>query len=501
MGVIGFVKISGGDKVTFHIKPRERVCYGQIVRFSSPDSGQVFYGRVVNTKSKTLLSELDELKEFKGTEPTGPYAKTRDVEAILFLEQRRGEKPRPPTFNPGHAWEVSTVGEDDYSNIHVGGEYPLGWLRSGEEEVRETAAGIDSSAIPYMMCMVGKIGSGKSNAEILLNAQIMDSGRAVGLIFDFAGEILNGKGIGAGLIDHPQAPTKLVYFGEEATLGKESDLDSILRKAAEKVPMEELVIGRRSISPQDVWSLFKHDFTIPQYDLAKRAKLAYKDEWIDELITREFETICTDLREKRKDIIGALMRKLRSLDEAVFRPKESYNAREKIISYLNKGRSVLCDLSGLELRTQIALAELIAWRIAEYYKWLWKTDHERWKRISPILITIEEAHQFLAEKKTVFSDIAMTYRKFGVGINAVTPRPHGINPDVFAELWTKLIFKNVLKADRSYIVENTPYLDYSDTEIKMLGIGEALLVSELQKAEFAVPIKVIHYPEYLRNLQ
>ena len=56
--------------------------------------------------------------------------------------------------------------------------------------------------------------------------------------------------------------------------------------------------------------------------------------------------------------------------------------------------------------------------------------------------------------------------------------------------------KTELSRDRDYLTENTPYLEYSDTEIKMLDVGEALLISE-PKIRFAVPIKVLHYPEYL----
>jgi hypothetical protein len=41
-------------------------------------------------------------------------------------------------------------------------------------------------------------------------------------------------------------------------------------------------------------------------------------------------------------------------------------------------------------------------------------------------------------------------------------------------------------------------MEYSETEIKMLDVGEALLISE-PKIKFAVPIKVTHYPEYLKN--
>jgi hypothetical protein len=56
--------------------------------------------------------------------------------------------------------------------------------------------------------------------------------------------------------------------------------------------------------------------------------------------------------------------------------------------------------------------------------------------------------------------------------------------------------KTELQRDRKWLTENTPYLEYSDTEIKMLDVGEALLISE-PKIRFAVPIKVMHYPAYL----
>jgi len=117
-----------------------------------------------------------------------------------------------------------------------------------------------------------------------------------------------------------------------------------------------------------------------------------------------------------------------------------------------------------------------------------------------LLITLEETHEFLdpSKQRTIFSDIALTYRKYRVGFNALSSRPSRINFDVFAELWTKVIVKTELKKDRTYLTENTPYMEYSETEIKMLDVGEALLISE-PKIKSAVPIKVTHYPNYLAN--
>jgi DNA helicase HerA-like ATPase len=92
-------------------------------------------------------------------------------------------------------------------------------------------------------------------------------------------------------------------------------------------------------------------------------------------------------------------------------------------------------------------------------------------------VTLEEAHEFLDPNKprTIFSDVALTYRKYRVGLNSVTPRASRITFDVFAELWTKVIMKTELKRDRQYLTDNTHYIEYRKTEIKMLDVGEACL--------------------------
>jgi DNA helicase HerA-like ATPase len=158
------------------------------------------------------------------------------------------------------------------------------------------------------------------------------------------------------------------------------------------------------------------------------------------------------------------------------------------------------DISGMGSEEQSRIVCLTASAVANHYKRMWEENYEEWLKLPTLLITLEEAHEFLDPNKprTIFSDIALTYRKYRVGLNAVTPRPSRINFDVFAELWTKIIMKTELRRDRAYLTESTPYLEYSDTEIKMLDVGEALLISE-PKIRFAVPIKVTHYPEYLNR--
>lgn len=202
---------------------------------------------------------------------------------------------------------------------------------------------------------------------------------------------------------------------------------------------------------------------------------------------------------KAKSVIDALMSRLSDLSPNLF-PPSNYNFIDDVIQNVSKGVTCLIDISGLSSEEQHNITCLTASNVAYHYKRMWEDNFDEWKKLPTLLITLEEAHEFLDPEihKTIFCDIALTYRKYRVGLNAVTPRPSRINRNVFAELWTKVIMKTELRHDRNYLTDNTPYLEYSDTEIKMLDVGEALLISE-PKIRFAVPIKVIHYPEYLEE--
>jgi DNA helicase HerA-like ATPase len=201
----------------------------------------------------------------------------------------------------------------------------------------------------------------------------------------------------------------------------------------------------------------------------------------------------------QKVVVEALMQKLSSLSGELF-PSSDYTFVDSALQNICKGITCLVDISGMRSEDQNRMVCLSASTIAEHYKRTWENNFEEWRKLPTLLITLEEAHEFLDPNKprTIFSDIALTYRKYRVGLNAVTPRPSRINFDVFAELWTKVIMKTELKKDRIYLTENTPYMEYSETEIKMLDVGEALLISE-PKIKFAVPVKVAHYPEYLEK--
>jgi len=466
-----------GDRIFFFLKKSTKLSFGQIVRIDS--DGSSFYARVVNAQSKSTLDTDEQLREAEGKEAFGPYSCYKNIEATLFLE-RKGGKIRSPTFNPNYMDKIYQTTEEDSNILRLAGKLQIGRLRSGEQTLG--SVGINIDAIPRMMGMFGMTGSGKTNAELIINAQLIDHApRTAGLIFDFAGQLLEGKELNnKGLQNHPLFHSKVRFYSTKE---------------------EKLRVGLRTLKPWKLRNLY-FDISPPQNRLAERLYGQLGEEWIEKALeayeTKGYKGV-VNIATAHKTTIDALMQKLLILDPILF-PPSKYSFIDNVIENISQGVTCLVDISGITAEEQHRVVCLTATGVANHYKRMWEERYEEWQKLPTLLITLEEAHEFLdpTRERTIFSAIALTYRKYRVGLNAVTPRPSRINPDVFAELWTKVIMKTELKTDRDYLTKNTPYLEYSDTEVKMLDIGEALLISE-PKIRFAVPVKVTHYPEYLET--
>lgn len=435
---------------------------------------------MVNALSRSTLDTGEQLREAEGKETFGPYSCYKSIEAILFLERRAG-RIRAPTFNPNYMDKVYPTNVEDSSILKLAGDVQIGALRSGEETLGRV--GVDIGSIPRMMGMFGMTGSGKTNTELIINAQLIDhSPKTAGLIFDFAGQLLEGKEIGGkGLRNHPLFHSRVSFY-----TAKE----------------QKVRIGLHTLFPWKLHTLFP-EMGYPQYRLAKELYKRLGAKWIEEArenyFVKGYKGIAEIAGYSNKTVIEALMSRLLGLDSTLF-PLSDYSFIDSVIQNITAGVTCLVDISGISSEEQHRIVCLTATGVANHYKRLWEEHYETWQALPTLLITLEEAHEFLDPNrpKTIFSAIALTYRKYRVGLNAVTPRPSRINPDVFAELWTKVIMKTELKTDRDFLTKNTPYLEYSDTEVKMLDIGEALLISE-PKIRFAVPVRVTHYPDYLEK--
>lgn len=479
--LLGSIRNVEGDKITFFLNRDTKLSFGQIVKVAS--GGRTFYARVVNAGSSSTLDTHEQLREASGKESFGPYSSYKHVTALLFLE-KLGERTRAPTFNPDYMDKVHATDSEDCAVLKLAGNLEVGRLRSGEQVLGKVGIGIE--AIPLMMGMFGMTGSGKTNCELVLNAQLIDhSPKTVALIFDFAGQLLEGKGIKPqrGLRDHPLFHKKVKCYS-----------------ARDK----KMCVGLHTLHPKKLSLLFP-EIGGPQLRVAQKLYGSYGERWIEQakeaFANEGLQGVSKAINYRQRSVVEALMLKLLSLSPELF-PPSNYSFIDDVTQNVMQGITCLVDISGMSIEDQQNITNLTAANVAMHYKNMWEQSFAEWEKLPTLLITLEEAHEFLdsTRPKTIFSSIALTYRKYRVGLNAVTPRPSRINCDVFAELWTKVIMKTELNRDRLYITDNTPYLEYSDTELKMLDLGEALLISE-PKIRFAVPVKITHYPEYLDELE
>ena len=111
---VGKVRVSKGDRVELVVTGEENVSFGQILKISNPSGSTVYYARVTNASSHSMLEELEELQDLKGSMRTvGPYTQCRLVEAMLFLEKVKDGKLRAPTLNPDYGWPAETLSKGD----------------------------------------------------------------------------------------------------------------------------------------------------------------------------------------------------------------------------------------------------------------------------------------------------------------------------------------------------------------------------------------------------
>ena len=220
---------------------------------------------------------------------------------MLFLEKRTG-KVRSPTFNPNYRDRVYAASEEDCSILRLSGELEVGRLRSADQLLG--SVGVNIEAVPRMMGMFGMTGSGKTNTELILNAQIIDhSPRTVALIFDFAGQLLEGKEIKPqrGLKDHPLFHSKVQYYSSKD--GK-------------------MAIGLHTLTPGKLDTLFP-DIQPPQKRIAWELYKRLGATWVEK--AREAYKASGNLELKaNKSALEALMQKLSSLPHDLFPPSSLF---------------------------------------------------------------------------------------------------------------------------------------------------------------------------------
>jgi len=147
---------------------------------------------------------------------------------------------------------------------------------------------------------------------------------------------------------------------------------------------------------------------------------------------------------------------------------------------LNKGYVSVLSLSGLADEIQQAIANQVSTRIFRAGM-AWRHDEDEDKIPGPVLIIVEEAHNFVpagasSTSKSILKRIASEGRKFGVGLGLVSQRPGKLDSDVLSQCNSMIVLKVVNPYDQGNIEKSAEALSKDlMKELPSLNVGEAVV--------------------------
>ncbi len=177
----------------------------------------------------------------------------------------------------------------------------------------------------------------------------------------------------------------------------------------------------------------------------------------------------------------------------IFNPQSSISLVEVIDVFLRDDQSRILCISMKNVPFAHNVREIITNSIGRYL--LGKARRFKF-RSQPLLLVVDEAHQFLNEKVEVegnsfpldsFSLIAKEGRKFGLNICLATQRPRDIPEGILSQMGTYIVHRLTNELDKEMISSACSELDKSTAaSIPALGPGEAVMIG----VDFPIPLRI-----------
>lgn len=399
-----------------------------------------------------------------------------------------GDHFRKAKSIPMHFSVVRRTSMKDYAFLRSYlGDIEIGKLRSGDR-VLDFPVGFSGKAMPYHVGIFATTGMGKSNLMKNLALSCMRLRRYGFLVLDPHGEYYDGGETSKRGLKHSPYKDALEVFSSRKLDG----------------PHNPLKISSAEIDIDDLANLY--EFSGAQLECLEAARYRYGAKWLTDLNEKDTDSIFKDLNERfHEGTINVIKRRL----ESIFRfelvtTDQKFSITNQVISSLHAGKVVLIDTSNMFEQEELLVSTVLARAIFERNKSIY-SDKERFDRLPPLLIAIEEAQRVLSDKKVgteakdgIFPQIAREGRKFKVGLCAVSQQPKLINQEVISQFNTLFILGLADKRDRE-ILRNSAKQDISmlDNEIQMLMPGEGLIASPF--TPFAIPVKIHLYEDYVKT--
>lgn len=369
-------------------------------------------------------------------------------------------KTIPPHFSPVRDATPADVERvfgrsDQPGHFHVGA--PL--------EMEQTKVALDLSKLAERSNGIfGKSGTGKSFLARICLCGILREDAATNLVFDMHGEYGWGgntedasRSEVRGLKAYGRHRVEVFSLDPGSVQRRRQTLERVFRIALSHIEIEDIVLLQNELN-----------LTATAVETGYLLQEAYNDEWIEKLLNMKQEEIkeFSDSYGAHPSSVAALKRKLNVLKKQcagflVDKVAPADDSAQQVLDALRQGRHVVLDFGGYNKPLQYMLvANVLTRRI--HADWVERTEKalgDRSLKPKPLVITIEEAHKFLAPglaDQTIFGTIAREMRKFGVTLLIVDQRPSGIDDEILSQVGTKMICLLDDEKDVQAVLSGTP---------------------------------------------
>jgi len=449
------------DKAYFQLNNDVIIKAGQFV---SIDHLEPIFGLItgifrVNPFFEQLHTDFDTLK---GKFPTEEWHKTLvEVELLGTIKDKRGTRVQNPPFSGALVHFANSEEIVTFLGFTEEGLY-LGDIEA--ENTKKVKVKIDlSKLLQKHLAILAMSGAGKTYAVSILLEELLDLPKEKGLgivLFDVHGEYKSFAEPATN--EYVSYHNKTRYFdASQMKFALHSLNDSLLFKflgnisETQQRELLQILRGFRETDEKRVFDLKD----LMQYVEESQLKANVKEPLLGWLNLAESQNI--------------------------FAKTSTFD----IFKIVEQGKLTIIDLSNvLNMQRKQLIVAYISNKLFEL---------RREDKISPLLIILEEAHQFIPQSgseeymksRHIFETIAREGRKFGACLCLVSQRPINLSTTVLSQCNTHLLLRVINPNDLQHISESSEGLDSNSVKlITGLDVGEALLVGSSVK--FPVFFKV-----------
>jgi hypothetical protein len=399
------------------------------------------------------------------------------------------QRLRRPKTLPWHFSRLRRVREADLEFMAgYGQDVLVGRLRSGGHVVGQPV-GLRGDLLAHHVGVFATTGMGKSNLMKTFSASLMATRRYGMLMLDPHGEYYDG-GAGTledgrplqGLKDAPDAAERMAVYSSRKLGG----------------PYNQLRVSAYEVSVSDVRNIYK--FSLAQEEALYAVRGAFGAAWLVELAERQTDELVADFGNRiREETFAVLKRRAeRILGFDAVHGDPTVTVSRDVVDQVRQAKLVLVDTSSLGESEELLVSAVLARALFAANKTAYK-DRDRFEKLPPMAIAMEEAQRVLVRREgesSVFAQIAREGRKFKTGLVAVTQQPKLVPEELLSQFNTFFVLGLADERDRSIIASSAKQdLGSILKEIQTLEPGEAVITSPA--VPFAVPAMVDLYEDWL----